>query len=368
MELLYINDVKDDKQLDEEVFYFIVNYIISENVTIHSNVGFGLEMFKKIDCFSDDEVMKYLESYFFIIQPQITSRLSEELKKIDGLKECMKTYKQLKHRNQLPPGHFKYLQTLKTRYLDYRKTFKGFLNDYVRFLGIYKYVDLYDEVIIKASYTDINRDWELIDQELGEILYNNISNRKNLILLHDLSNLEEFDANKEVDEEQKALLIELFTLHKILLVTIPCSVNLQLNELVVLRQRFLNNFTELFSRIQFFRKDINKIDTVETLTEKLNEFKSEIKDDLQKIQNEINTNLYFLKIKNSDSDYTNVTINLGILFNVTIFNYFSVRNLISPDKYSELEYRLNNKLNEKYYDLFIYYKIDLDINKYKISE
>jgi len=368
MELLYINDVKDDKQLDEEVFYFIVNYIISENITIHSNVGFGLKMFKNIDYFSDDEVMKYLESYFFNIQSENTSSLSEELKKFDGLKENMKTYKQLKHRNQLPPGHFKYLQALKTQYLNYRKTFKGFLNDYVRFLGISQYVDLYDEVIIKASYTDNNRDWELIDKELGEILYNNISNRQNLLLLHDLKNLEEFDANKEVDEEKKALLIELFTLHKIPLVTIPCSSNLQLNELVVLRQRFLNNFTELFTRVQAFRNDINKIDFVETLTEKIYEFKSKIKIELQKLQNEIDNNLYFLKIKNSDSDYTNVTIYVGVLFNVTIFNYFSARNLISPDKYSELEYRLNTKLNEKYYDLFVYYKIDLDINKYKINE
>ena len=368
MELLYVNYVMNDKQLDEEVFRFVVNYIISENITIHSNVGFSLKMLKNIDYLTDDEILKYLEIYLLIINRKNSFSLSDEFKKFDDLKAKMKTYKQFKHRNQLPSGHFKYLQALKASYFHYRNTFKGFLNDYLRFLGVLEYIDLYDEDIIKARFSEINRDREYNDNELGELLYNNLSTRQNLLLLDDLSILEKFETNKEVDEKDKDLFSELFKLYDISLVTIPCSSNLQLNELVVLRQKFLNNFTTLFTRVQTFRNEVNKIDSKKAIIKKIKEFKSEIKIELQKLQNEIDNNLYFLKIKNSDSDYINVTIYVGVLLNLTIFNYFFGRKLISHEKFSELEYRLTNNINDKFYDLFVYYKIDLDLNKYKIKE
>ena len=143
---------------------------------------------------------------------------------------------------------------------------------------------------------------------------------------------------------------------------------MQLNELIVLRQQFLPNFNEVFTKVQFFRTEINKIDSKKAITKKIKEFKTEINDELQKLQYEIDNNLYFLKIKNSDSDYTNVTINIGILPNLSIFNYFSSKNLITANKYEELEYRLGENVIKKFYDLFVYYKIDLDINKYKTKE
>ena len=131
---------------------------------------------------------------------------------------------------------------------------------------------------------------------------------------------------------------------------------------------FLSDFTALFTKVQCFRNEINIIDTKKAITKKVNEFKSEIKLDLQKLQNEIDNNLYFLKIKNSDSDYTNVTIYVGILLDLMIFNYFSGRELISYEKFSELDYRLTNNKKENFYDLFVYYKMDLDMTKYKMKE
>ena len=80
MELLYINYVINDKQLDEEVFRFVVNYIISENITVHSNVGFTFKMFKNIDSLTDDEILKYLEMYLLIINKNKSFSVSEELK------------------------------------------------------------------------------------------------------------------------------------------------------------------------------------------------------------------------------------------------------------------------------------------------
>lgn len=368
MELLYINYVINDKQLDEEVFRFVVNYIISENITVHSNVGFTFKMFKNIDSLTDDEILKYLEMYLLIINKNKSFSVSEELKKIDDLKAKMKNYKQLKHRNQLPSGHFKYLQALKASYIHYRNNFKGFLNDYLKFLGVFQYIDLYDENIIKASYSEINRDCESNDNELGELLYNNLSTLQNMLLLDDLSILEKFNTHPEVNKEQKEKFTDFFKLYDIPLVTLPCSSNLQLNELVVLRQMFLSDFTALFTKVQCFRNEINIIDTKKAITKKVNEFKSEIKLDLQKLQNEIDNNLYFLKIKNSDSDYTNVTIYVGILLDLMIFNYFSGRELISYEKFSELDYRLTNNKKENFYDLFVYYKMDLDMTKYKMKE
>lgn len=368
MELLYVNVIKDDKQLDEEVFCFIANYLISEKVTIHSNVGYALKMFKNINNLSDDEILINFEFYIQMINGNKKYNLSDEYKKLDDLKALMKTYKQLKQKNQLPPNHIKHLQILKSSYLYYKKMLKGFMNDYMVFFGIIKYFDLYDEKIIKANFSEINRDGEINDNELGELIYNNMSARENLLLLDDLSILKKFKTLKNIEQKFKVLFSDYFSLYEIPLVTIPCSSTLQLNELIVLRQQFLPNFTEVFTKVQFFRTEINKIDSKKAITKKIKEFKTEINDELQKLQYEIDNNLYFLKIKNSDSDYTNVTINIGILPNLSIFNYFSSKNLITANKYEELEYRLGENVIKKFYDLFVYYKIDLDINKYKTKE
>ena len=57
MELLYINFLNREVHYFDEQYYFIINYIIGEKITIHSNAGLCLYCLKNIDKFKNDEIV-----------------------------------------------------------------------------------------------------------------------------------------------------------------------------------------------------------------------------------------------------------------------------------------------------------------------
>ena len=194
-------------------------------------------------------------------------------------------------------------------------------------------------------------------------IYNNLKTREKLFVLDDVSQfaleLTEDDLEQpEPDEENTENFISTQ-----LILTIPCSKEMPLNNLLIIKNKLQFLIDNAFNKIQEFRITISNLELNNSIKELLEKFSDNINEEMEILQNEIDNNIYIKGIKNSDKDYQEVNIKLGILPYESVLNIFAIKNIISQNKLSEIKYRLKNYLLDNSCEIFLFYEIKPKINE-----
>lgn len=363
MELLYVDNIIIERQYYDEFYYFILNYIIGEKVDIHSNIGFYIYCMKNIDKVNAEELTKYAESNFIFESKVYETDISDFLESVDLVRNNTKKINNFKRFKMLPKGEFgfvaahnKLLRTIKEVLYDSSKI--SLIN-----LNIFQYLDLCNDGIIKLNYSIYDRLIEINDYEIGEKIYNLLKTRESLLVINDISKvLKEFDrfAKYEKKHEKKKSIYN----HLIVpLLTIPCSRNLTLNDLIILRKAFQLKFASLISKIQIFRIEVNQLKLNKEIKIKIKEFNKRIKTELKSLQADIDNNIYIMKIKNSDAEYINVKVNLGLTTNEFILHLYSFKYVLTSNKTRELKNRLDEYIGDDLTEVYLSYEIEPKINE-----
>ena len=80
------------------------------------------------------------------------------------------------------------------------------------------------------------------------------------------------------------------------------------------------------------------------------------------MQDDIDNNIYVMKIKNSDAEYINVKLNLGLTTNEFILHLFSFKSVLAYEKVEELKDRLDKYIGDDLCEVYLSYEIESKIN------
>ena len=358
MELLYVDNIILDRQCNDEFYYFVLNYIIGEKVSIHSNIGFYFYVLKNIDKLSTDELIKCFEIYNIYVCNINKIDVTKTLERIEFVKKNNKRYNEYKRFKILPKLEFKVVQL-------YNKILKGInegicnsLKGHLIEVNLLQYIDLCNEGIVNLNYSFFDREGEVHDNGLGERIYNLLKTRKEMLVINELSKVfnefNEFEKSEHKYEKKKAIYNHI----TFPLLTIPLSRNLSANDLIMLRKIFQLRFASLISKIQTFRKEINQLILNKKIKIKINEFTQTIETDLKSLQDEIDNNIYVMRIKNSDPEYTDVKIILGLTTNEFLIHLYSFKCVIPYYKVKELKDSLDPYIGDDLCEVYLSYEID----------
>ncbi|MEI6820301.1 MAG: hypothetical protein WCL51_00075 [Bacteroidota bacterium] len=360
--------MKTQNQFDSEYYYFIINYLIGEKIQMHSNFGFYMHVVKNINKLSKYELVDYLENYMI----QSTLHTPCDLKDFFATKDMYSrtnklVTKILKH-GKMPKIDFEIVKSFNDLIATNKSELLRICNELLEKQHLLPYVDLLDNDILKTSFSLYNRDVTIKEKEIGEIIYNNFKRKDRLLVLGSMIGMQmdlflvEDGIGTSKNEE------DLVTVGSSCLLTIPCSKKLTKDNLIFIRKQFHAKFDSLFAKIYDFRSKFLKKELDDDLMIEFNNFTSEIENELEILQLEIDNHIYFQKIKNSDPDYVNISINLGVLPIDLIFMVYVTSNVISFDKYLELSIREYNEIGKGMGDIYLYYEIEPKINEEENTE
>ena len=358
MELLYVDNIVLDRQNEDEFYYFVLNYIIGEKVNIHSNVGFYLYVLINIDKLSTEEIIKSFEIYNIYVANVNKIDITKTLERIEFIINNNKRYNEYKRLKTLPKLEFKVVQL-------YNKILKGIkegiynsLKGHLKEANLFQYIDLCIDGIVNLNYSFFDREGEVHDNGLGEKIYNLLMTREEMLVINELSKVfnefNEFEKSEQKYEKKKAIYNHI----TFPLLTIPLSRNLSANDLIMLRKIFQLRFASLISKIQDFRKEVNQLILNKKIKIKIKEFTQTIDTDLKSLQDEIDNNIYIMKIKNSDSEYIDVKISLGLTTNEFLIHLYSFKCVIPFYKVKELKDRLDPYIGDDLCEVYLSYEID----------
>ena len=358
MELLYADFIYEDIQYQNEFCYFVFNYLIGEKVQIHSNVGFFMYVLKNINNLNDDEVINYFEDYLKQSDIEGDEELTQIYLDVDNIKKKCKIYKSLKNAKRLSKEGLAFVQTHKNVINSSREGLYQACVEILNLCNMKTFIELLDQEKIVVSYSSFNRDRVLNDKEVCEQIFNVLLNKDKMLVIGSL--LSEYTSLKLPDniyelpsddiDEIEILIIDL--------ITMPCSIDLSNDNLIVLRKQFQLKFNFLFDKVQEFRKIISKFNFDIDIKEKTIAFRDSIKYDLQSLQNDIDKHIYFQKIINTDTEYINITLKLGIVSNETIGLVYTSTNVISIETVIDLKEKIDRELGEEMCEVIIYYEIE----------
>jgi len=365
MELLYINFIFKDYQNYREYYYFSLNYIIGEKINYHSNIGYYIYGLKNIDKLTNEEILNFYELYSIHATRVTDFNLKDVFGSIDYMKKAFKSLNLLKTKNRISNNNLGIVRAHQTLAKSIRQEVKDLFTYHLKTLDIYPLLELYDENILQIKYSQINRKSEVKDAELIDIIYENIISKEKLLVVEDIYHNE---PNKERLDELFELqindIIKKFSISSPIF-TFPCSRKTTINEINILRSQFQNKFNKLLDKIQIFRKEVCNYKLDITINEKLNKFLDTIEPEVDLLQTEIDENIYFQKIKNSDVEFIEVKLSIAIFPMEIIITFFAYNYVLSVNKTIELRNRLINEIGANMCEVCLYYEILPEINDKK---
>ena len=362
MEFLYINFVSDEFKIQNEFYYFISNFLIGSKTYNHSNIGFLLNIIKNTKILSIEELIFHTEEYAFQVGIDKEINFKEMYLGIDTVKNNLKIYNKLKKEKRLVKKDFEFVQKYLGLISNIRKSLYQFCINKLKDSGLSSLISLIDQNEFKIGYSVFNRGGVLNDDEITIEIINVLLNKEKILVLGSL--LSDFSQLLNIEEiyELPSRVINEIEILTIPLVTMPCSTELTIDNIIILRKYFLKKFENLFVKIQNLRKELNKLNFNIGVKGKIIDFQNSIKKELQTLQEDINNHIYFQKIINSDSEYVNVTITIGVIPNETIGLFYTSINAISIEKAMEIKEKIDIEIGEDMCELFIFYNIEQMFN------
>ena len=363
MELLYVELITTNKQSRSEYYYFLVNYIIGERIYIHSNTGFNIFINKNYTKISLSDFIKYYESYCIYYFNNNKEELDKVFKYRDDFIKINKEYKAHLNKYKITKEHIVLKNSVNNNFNIFKDKIIDVCKNNVTLLNLSTYSEIINSEVIQASFSLFKRNGLVDDTELGEIIFNNFSSKEKLIIAGSLyeeiiDSLNESEDEKPNDEKNNIVYLPDLELFRF-----PISMEISKDHLQLIRLQFNSNISSLFNKIQNYRNNDLQHKINDTLAEKLSAFYETINDDIEDIQNKIDNNIYFQKIKNSDSNYKTVKVNLGIIPYITLLIvYFSVK-AITREKFIELKNRCIKEFGTFTGDFFLYYEIEPKIKE-----
>jgi len=363
MELLYPNTFMKHNQLDYEYYYFVMNYIVGEKTYIHSTIGYFFYVVKNIKKFNNNQLVDIFENLNLKTHFNRDYQPTDFFHEADIIRKNIKTaagFKKIKH---LPKPQLEYLQQFNNNMSQLRESVFEELIKYLKLAHIENYLDLIDENIININYTSINKSFELNDTEIGEIIYNNFITKEKLLILENVLNVEkEKDVLCDLKGTKKDKKDDLYVAIKTIL-EIPCHKDLQQSELIILRSQYLTEFNKLFQKIQDYNIENIKGEFNDITNKKFEIFGEKLVEDFKILQTEIENNIYFQKIRNSDKDYINVKINIVLLPFSYISSLYSYLCVLSNGKVFELRNRVEKEIGPEACEICVFYDIEPTIDE-----
>ena len=363
MKLLYPNTFMRFKQLDYEYYYFVTNYIVGEKIYMHSTIGYFIYVVKNINKFNSNQIVDVFENLNLKTHFHMEYQPTDFFREANMMRKNIIAATALKKVKHLPKQHLEYLQQLNKGVTMLKDSIIEELLRYLKLANIENYLELIDENVININYTTINKSFELNDNEIGEIIYNNFITKEKLVILENVLNIEkEKDIINELNEtkinNEKGYDIAFTTI-----VEIPCPKDLSQSDLIILRSQYLTEFNNIFQKVQDYNIQNCKDEYSDITTKKFEIFGEKLVEDYKILQTEIENNIYFQKIRNSDKDYINIKIIIVLLplsYILSIYNYMCV---LSLGKVFELKNRVEKEIGPEACEICIFYDIDPIINE-----
>jgi len=358
MELLYIDNFIDKGQYESEYYHFILNYLIGDKIHIHSN--FGLYLYGTINAnkLTNNELFDFHENYWVHEKGDSEEVLKGIFKVKDRYNEYNKYIKTIKAKKHLKNADIALINSQK-KLLELAKenvfyVYKTILEE----RHILPYIDLINDDVFNISFTLYDRKNIQLDEYVGELIYTNISTKENLFVVGKMFDKQmklfcEAETEEAIEDGSS-----LITLESILLFTIPCSPKLLKDNLVILRKHFQIKIDALFSKIREMKIGFIDITLDDMTNTKFIEFEFLIKQDLIDIQNDIDKHVYFQNIKNSDSNFQNVNVYLGIIPPDLLLMVYGGIGVITINKMIELRNRTANSKGKRSVEIYLKYLID----------
>ena len=363
MELLYPNMFMKYMQLEYEYYYFVTNYIVGKKIFIHSTIGYYIYVTKNINKFNNNQLVNIFENINSKTNYHAKYQPTDFFQEVDVMRKQIKAASALKKAKHLPKQHLEYLQIVNKGMATLRENILEETTKHLKRAHLENYLDLIDENIINIGYSTINKKFEVNDNEIGEIIYNNFITKEKLLILENILILEkEKDSVHELEETKKDKKDD-FNVDITTLIEIPCPKCLSQSDLIIIRSQYIAKFNKLLKKIKDYNIENSKDEYNEISTKKAEIFGEKLIEEFEILQTEIENNIYFQKIRNSDKDYINVKIKmvlLPIVYILSVFNYMCV---MSKPKVLELMNRVENEIGPEACEICIFYDIEPTIDE-----
>ena len=360
MELLYIESLFTTHQFETESYHFYLNYIIGEKTYMHSHIGFAKFVLKNYKKFSIHDYVRCYETYYILLGSIENTIDEDEFKSNDRFLNEIKNINNIKKKRQISSDELRIIRNFNSYYNEIKNGLLDKCKVILKFANIEDNLDLIDEDIFHSDFSYLDREYNPIDTNLSKIIYENILSKEKLIV--EVSTYKKIsDVLNEVDDNKDLIRdFDRFIMPEFPLFVFPISKQISNETLLILRKQFNPIITILLSKIQNFRLNSMDCDINESLAKKFLLFYISLILDIKSIQDEIDNNIYFQKIKNSDAEYENVEVCIGVNSSLVLLGIYSSIRAITHNTVLALFKDLQEHNNIIKGDIFIYYNVKSD--------
>ncbi len=356
MRLQYIGRDLDIHKSYYEGLTLKANYILSEYILFHSNLGSLFELVHNIDLFSEKFIISAIAKFSDGNEEEKKQFIEETIQMHDKV-----TYlKKMKNKSKL-----ELIAIQKFNYIikDYRKKIKDLNLNLLNLYNLADYYDLFDEKILWGNFL-LNEYSEKYTEEdnLIEYIHDAIINHDKYFFINPVLQSDCF----RIAEINKDFLINNTDTkpdyYSIPLLYLPENINLSIEHIKICRNQILPKVQTLWSRIDDFNKQLQFMQSSKELENTLLNFCNTISTEIENAQGIIDNNIFIQKLINSGNNSSKLCFRMAICTTNTLIDYYEKDKTLLPFVAQSLKELISKTEDLNSYQMVFYLQFN-DLNK-----
>lgn len=356
MRLQYISrDLNIDKSYYEGLA-LKTNYILSDYMLFHSNLGSFFEMTHDINSFDEKFIINAIAQI---------SEASEEIRNQfieKNTRLCDKVAFLKKKKSKSKPELIA-IQKFNHLIAKFRNNLREINLNMLNLFNIADYYDLFDKDILWGNFL-LNEYSEEITEEdcLIEYIHDAIINHDkyffiNPVYFSDYFSIADICTDLITENEEKSA-----DFYSIPLVYIPENINLSIEHIKICRNQILPNFQTLWGLLNDFNKQLPKIQSANDLKSIILDFNKTISYEKKKAQELIDNNSYIQRMINSGDNTNKLNYKIALCTTNTLIDYYEKDNTLLPFVAQSLKELIAKTEDLNSYQMVFYLQFN-DLNK-----
>lgn len=360
MRAVFINRNNTSIAETAEALYFFGLYLLAESSAYNAILSFYVGNWNCRDEWDIDYMIGYI-AHNEVNKEERTKKKKELM----ASTRQYELYKKIKHKN-------KEIILFLNKYQSYcEKTKKAVL--YMHELSL-RSDDIWNWRILFDGTNAVIDGWTPYDEEdekknedrMLPYISNLIHDKDSLITLYGLPGKYFEELLTEEISDNNSSEIDAAEIISLPLCNIPFGRNLTADNMMVLRKNILGKFKNIAKTIEEFRLIAHKENFGRSMKEKTIAFHKAIKSEIIRFQSNIDDELYFQQIINSDEESFSIRVRLGISSIDTMISFYEKSGLLLPFVAEALKKNLSLKTDLNLCEVFLYF--DVPEEKLKIPE